>query len=448
MFKKILIANRGEIALRIIRAAKELNLKTVAVYSKVDKNSLHLRFADESVCIGPGPAHESYLNIPQIIAACEITGADAVHPGYGFLAENARFAEICEEHSVKFIGPSLESLKKMGNKTEALKIARKAGVPIIPGCDKIISDHQAQKVADDIGYPIIIKAAAGGEGKEIRIVRGEKNLIPSLLLAKREARAAFSNTHIYLEKYINKPRHVEIQILADNFGNMIHLGERDCSIQFRHQKLLEESPSGAVDTKLRKKMGEMALKVAKQARYTNVGTVKFLLDEKENFYFIEMITCIQVEHPVTEAVTGIDLVKEQICLSAGEKLKYYQKDISLRGHAIECRINAVDSFNDFSLSSGKITHFYMPGGPGVRIDSYVYAGYEVLSFYDPLIAKIIVHAPDRDEAISRMERTLEECVIENIATTIPLHLKIIRDEDFKQNRVDTHFIEELEEKEW
>lgn len=445
MFKKILIANRGEIALRIIRAAKELNIKTVAVYSEIDRDSLHVRFADESVCIGPAAAQESYLNIPRVIAACEITGADAVHPGYGFLAENAKFAEICEEHLVKFIGPSLEAIKRMGHKAEAIKIAKKAGVPVIPGCDEITSDRQAQKVADKIGYPVIIKASAGGGGKGMRIVREEENLVPSLLLAKREAEAAFSNSHIYLEKYIVKPRHVEIQLLADNFGNMIHLGERDCSIQFRHQKLLEESPSGAVDAKLRKKMGEMALKIAKQARYTNVGTVEFLLDENGNFYFIEMNTRIQVEHPVTEAVTGTDLIKEQIRLAAGEKLKYHQKDIPFWGHAIECRINAVDPFNGFSPSSGKITHFYMAGGPGVRIDSYVYAGYEVPSFYDPLIAKIIVHAPSREEAISRMERTLEECVIENIATTIPLHLKIMRDEDFKQNKVDTHF---LEEKEW
>lgn len=445
MFKKILIANRGEIALRIIRAAKELNIKTVAVYSKADEDSLHVRFADESVCIGPASAQESYLNIPRVVAACEITGADAVHPGYGFLAENAKFAEICEEHLVKFIGPSLEAIKRMGHKAEALKIAKKAGVPIIPGCDEITSDRQAQKAADRIGYPVIIKAAAGGGGKGMRIVREEKDLISSLLLARREAEAAFSNPHIYLEKYITKPRHVEVQILADNFGNMIHLGERDCSIQFRHQKLLEESPSGAVDAKFRKKMGEMALKVAKQARYTNVGTVEFLLDENGNFYFIEMNTRIQVEHPVTEAVTGTDLIKEQIRLAAGKKLNYHQKDIPFWGHAIECRINAVDPFNGFAPSSGKIAHFYMPGGPGVRIDSHVYTGYEVSSFYDPLIAKVIVHAPGRDEAILRMERTLEECVVENIATTIPLHLKIMRDEDFKQNRIDTHF---LEEKEW
>lgn len=440
MFKKVLIANRGEIALRVIRACKELGIKTVAVYSEADRDSLHVKFADEAVCIGPPPSKESYLNIPRIIAAAEITGADAIHPGYGFLAENADFAEICESSGIKFIGPSAESIRLMGDKATAKDTMRKAGVPVVPGSDGTISDlGEALQVAKKIGFPVIIKATAGGGGKGMRVAKSLDEFERLFVLARNEAEAAFGNPEVYIEKYIEEPHHVEIQVLGDQYGNVIHIGERDCSIQRRHQKLIEESPSPIVDEELREAMGAAAVAGAKSVNYEGAGTIEFLVDNKKNFYFMEMNTRIQVEHPVTEELYGIDLVKEQIRIAAGERIKKIK--VKPKNWVIECRINAEDPEKDFRPSPGKITVFHQPGGIGVRTDTHVYAGYTVPPYYDSLIAKLIVKGSDRLDAIKKMERALEEFIIEGVKTTIPFHLKVMRDENYRKGKFDTHFLE-------
>jgi len=440
VFKKVLIANRGEIALRVIRACKELGIKTVAVYSEADRDSLHVKFADEAVCIGPPPSKESYLNIPRIIAAAEITGADAIHPGYGFLAENEDFAEICESSGIKFIGPSAESIRLMGDKATAKDTMRKAGVPVVPGSDGTISDlGEALQVAKKIGFPVIIKATAGGGGKGMRVAKSLDEFERLFVLARNEAEAAFGNPEVYIEKYIEEPHHVEIQVLGDQYGNVIHIGERDCSIQRRHQKLIEESPSPIVDEELREAMGAAAVAGAKSVNYEGAGTIEFLVDNKKNFYFMEMNTRIQVEHPVTEELYGIDLVKEQIRIAAGERIKKIK--VKPKNWVIECRINAEDPEKDFRPSPGKITVFHQPGGIGVRTDTHVYAGYTVPPYYDSLIAKLIVKGSDRLDAIKKMERALEEFIIEGVKTTIPFHLKVMRDENYRKGKFDTHFLE-------
>ena len=440
MFKKVLIANRGEIALRVIRACKELGIKTVAVYSEADRDSLHVKFADEAVCIGPPPSKESYLNIPRIIAAAEITGADAIHPGYGFLAENEDFAEICESSGIKFIGPSAESIRLMGDKATAKDTMRKAGVPVVPGSDGTISDlGEALQVAKKIGFPVIIKATAGGGGKGMRVAKSLDEFERLFVLARNEAEAAFGNPEVYIEKYIEEPHHVEIQVLGDQYGNVIHIGERDCSIQRRHQKLIEESPSPIVDEELREAMGAAAVAGAKSVNYEGAGTIEFLVDNKKNFYFMEMNTRIQVEHPVTEELYGIDLVKEQIRIAAGKRIKKIK--VKPKNWVIECRINAEDPEKDFRPSPGKITVFHQPGGIGVRTDTHVYAGYTVPPYYDSLIAKLIVKGSDRLDAIKKMERALEEFIIEGVKTTIPFHLKVMRDENYRKGKFDTHFLE-------
>ncbi|MCS6875017.1 MAG: acetyl-CoA carboxylase biotin carboxylase subunit [Pyrinomonadaceae bacterium] len=441
--KKILIANRGEIACRIIWTCKEMGIKTVAVHSEADKEALHVRFADEAVCIGPAPSAQSYLNIPAIISAAEITNADAIHPGYGFLAESETFARVCEECNIKFIGPRPEVIKAMGDKVEARRTMKAAGVPILPGSSEPIkSVEEATKIAKEIGFPVIIKAAAGGGGRGMRIVRSLDELASSLELAQSEAQAAFKNSAVYIEKYIERPRHIEIQVLADENGNVIHLGERECSIQRRHQKLLEEAPSPVVTPELRRQMGEVAVKACKQIGYSSAGTFEFLLDEDGSFYFMEMNTRIQVEHPVTEMVTAIDIVRQQIRVAQGEDLGFRQEDIQLFGHSIECRINAEDP-ETFTPSPGKITGLNIPGGPGVRVDTAVYSGYVVPPFYDSMIAKLIVHAGTREFAIARMKRALEAMVVEGIKTTIPLHLKIMNDESFQKGDFSTKFMEEF-----
>lgn len=444
MFKKILIANRGEIAVRVIRACRELGIKTVAVHSDIDRDSMHVRLADESVCIGPAQASESYLNIPAIISAAEVTMVDAIHPGYGFLAENTKFADVCESCGIKFIGPSKESILKMGDKIQARRTMEKVGVPIIPGSEGSVSlsDPKLKKIAHKVGYPLIVKAAAGGGGKGMRIVRKGDDLEPAIAMAQTEAKAAFGSEEVYLEKYIEKPRHIEFQILGDKKGKVIYLPERECSIQRRHQKLLEESPSPAVDSKLRKKMGKAARRAAEAVKYFTVGTVEFLLDDDEEFYFMEMNTRIQVEHPVTEMVTGIDLIVEQIRLAAGETINYDSDDINIGGRVIECRINAEDPDHDFLPSPGLITAFFPAGGPGVRLDTHIYAGYTVPPCYDSLLAKLLVIHHDRAAAITRMERALKEFVIEGIKTTIPFHQKVLADESFRKGDFSTHFIEE------
>ncbi|MFA5500053.1 MAG: acetyl-CoA carboxylase biotin carboxylase subunit [Candidatus Omnitrophota bacterium] len=447
MFSKILIANRGEVALRIIRACKELGIRTVAVYSQADINSLHVRFADEAICIGSAPSSSSYLNIPSIISAAEIADVEAIHPGYGFLAEDDHFAEICDSCKIKFIGPTPENMRLMGDKMAAKDTARKAGVPIVPGSKAIVkSKEEALKIAKEIGYPVIIKAAAGGGGKGMRVCHNDVRLISALLTAQREAEAAFGNADVYIEKYIEKPRHVEIQILGDSHGHVIHLGERDCTIQRRHQKLIEESPSPILDSKLRKKISEAAIKCAKAINYVNAGTIEFLVDASGKFYFMEMNTRIQVEHPVTEAVTGLDLVKEQIRIAAGEKIPYKQEDIKFTGSAIECRINAEDPDKDFMPSPGKITMLDLPGGRGVRIDTHVYQGYEIPPYYDSMIAKLIVHGKDRNEAITICRRALDEFIVEPIKTTIPFHKKVMNNPMFIRGKYSTDFIERLFEK--
>jgi len=448
LFSKILIANRGEIALRIIRACRELGIRTVAVYSQADRSSLHVRFADEAICIGQPASSSSYLNIPAIISAAEITDVEAIHPGYGFLAENPHFAEICESCKITFIGPTPENIRMMGDKMAARTTMQKAGLPIVPGSVSAAkSKEEALKTAKLIGYPVIIKAAAGGGGKGMRICHNDLTLASSLITAKAEAEANFGNSDVYIEKYIDRPRHIEIQILADKYGHILHLGERDCSIQRRHQKLLEESPSPAVDQKLRKRLGEAALKGAKTVNYVSCGTIEFLLDRNNKFYFMEMNTRIQVEHPVTELVTGIDLIKEQIRVAAGEKLKFHQDNIQLRGAAIECRINAEDYENNFMPSPGKIDLLNLPGGPGVRLDTHIYQGYEIPPFYDSLIAKLITYGRNRQEAIKTMQRALSEFSVAPIKTTIPFHIKLLENPLFLKGEFSTHFVQDILQRE-
>ncbi|MBL7136550.1 MAG: acetyl-CoA carboxylase biotin carboxylase subunit [Candidatus Marinimicrobia bacterium] len=445
MIKKILIANRGEIALRIIRACKELNIPTVAIYSTIDSLSLHVRFADEAVCIGPANSQDSYLKQSQIIGAAEVTNSDAIHPGYGFLAENADFAQMCEDNEIHFIGPEPEVIRKMGDKAQARSTMIKAGIPVIPGTESVLSDFEAaRKMAVEIGYPIILKASAGGGGRGMRIVREPSELENTFLMASEEARSAFGNPDLYIEKLVEDARHIEIQILGDNFGNIAHLGERECSIQRRHQKLIEESPSPVVDQNMREKIGKIAVQAAKAANYSSAGTVEFLLDKDENFYFMEMNTRIQVEHPVTEMVTGIDILKEQVDLACGKKLPEWLKKFKLRGHAIECRINAEDPFKSFRPSPGKITSFHAPGGPGTRMDTHVYAGYEIPTNYDSLLGKLITHGRDREESLARMERALEETIIEGVSTSIPFHQAILRDSSFRSGNFHTGFLDSFQ----
>jgi len=444
MFKKILIANRGEIALRIIRACRELDIRTVAVFSEADRDSLHVRFADEDICIGPPISTLSYLNIPSILSAAMVTDAEAIHPGYGFLAENAHFSEVCEDCKLIFIGPSPEAIRKMGDKSEAKKTVAKAGVPVIPGSDdKVTTPEEAIEIAKKIGYPFILKASAGGGGKGMRLVRSELEISNAFLTASNEANKAFGDPSLYIEKYLEEPRHIEFQILGDKSGNIIHLGERECSIQRRHQKLVEEAPSVALDEHLRNKMGKAAVRAAKSVGYVGAGTVEFLLDKNKNFYFMEMNTRIQVEHPVTEMITGIDIVKEQIMIAAGEKVSISQKDVKIMGHSIECRINAEDSENGFRPCPGKIETYHAPGGPGVRVDSHAYEEYVIPSYYDSMISKLIVKGNDREEAIKIMHRALDEYIIEGIKTTIPFHLKIIENRDFLEGNLSTSFIEKM-----
>lgn len=439
---KILIANRGEIAVRIIRACKEMNIKTVAVYSEIDKDSLHTRLADEAICIGPAPSNKSYLSFKNIIEAANITGSDSIHPGFGFLSENSQFARICEESNIKFIGPSYKVIELMGNKSNAKELMKKAGVPTVPGSDGSIKGiKDAFEVAKKIGYPVMLKAAAGGGGKGIRIVNNERELESNYNIVKQEAKISFNDDEIYMEKFIENPRHVEIQILADEHGNVIHLGERDCTVQRRHQKVVEETPSTAIDEKLRNKMGEAAIKAAKAAGYTSCGTVEFLVDKHKNFYFMEMNTRIQVEHPITEERTGIDIVKNQIKIAAGEELKIKQKEIEFKGHAIECRINAENPGKNFRPCPGTITGLNLPGGKGIRIDSAIYEGYTIPPTYDSMIAKIIAYGANRNEAISKMKRALEETVIEGIDTNIDFLLEIIKNKNFIRGDYDTSFIE-------
>jgi len=442
MFKKILIANRGEIALRVIRTCKEMGIKTVAVYSTVDKESLHVKFADEAVCIGPPPSKESYLNIPRLIAAAEITNADAVHPGYGFLSENAKFAAICTQHNIKFIGPTPEHINKMGDKITAKETMIKAGVPVVPGSGGLLADFDdAKKTAKEIGYPVMMKATAGGGGKGMRIVWKENELQKAWDSAKTEAQASFGNDGMYMEKYIEEPRHIEIQVASDQFGTACHLSERDCSIQRRHQKLIEESPSPYMTDELREKMGEAAIKACNFINYEGVGTVEFLVDKYRNFYFMEMNTRIQVEHTVTEEVIDHDLIKEQIKIAAGIAIS--GKNYLPKLHAIECRINAEDPFQGFRPSPGKITNLHTPGGHGVRVDSHIYAGYVIPPNYDSMVAKLITVAQTREECITKMHRALSEYVIEGIKTTIPLHIKIMENEQFRKGDFTTKFMEDF-----
>ncbi|HXG88394.1 MAG TPA: acetyl-CoA carboxylase biotin carboxylase subunit [Vicinamibacterales bacterium] len=446
MFKKILVANRGEIALRVIFACRELGIKTVAVYSEPDENSLHVRFADEDICIGPARSAESYLNVPAIISAAEITGADAIHPGYGFLSESAYLAEVCEACHIRFIGPDPNVIRLLGDKAKARRAMKKAGVPMLPGSDgPVESEEQALKTAKEIGYPVIIKAVAGGGGRGMRIVHQPSELGHAFKTAQREAEAAFGRGDVYVEKYLEAPRHIEFQVLGDHHGNVIHLGERECSIQRRHQKLLEESPSVVVSDKVRRRMGAVVADAARAVQYTNAGTFEFLMDEKGNFFFMEVNTRIQVEHPVTEMVTGIDIVKEQIRVAAGERLSFKQSEVCFSGHAIECRVNAEDP-ETFVPSPGVIHAFSLCGGPGVRVDTAAHAECTISPYYDSLIAKVIAHGRDRQEAIARMKRTLEMSVVQGIRTTIPMHLKILSDPDFIAGRLSTHFMERYQPK--
>jgi acetyl-CoA carboxylase, biotin carboxylase subunit len=443
VFKKILIANRGEIALRVIRTCKELGIKTVAVHSTADNHSLHVHFADEDICIGPPSSKLSYLNMKQILAAAELTNADAIHPGYGFLSENAKFAEMCGENRMTFIGPSPDSIRSMGDKSSAKAAMKAAGVPCIPGSEGLVATlKDAIAAANVVGYPVIVKATAGGGGRGMRVALNEEELKKLYPLAASEAQANFGNGSLYLERYFTEPRHVEIQLMGDKHGNMVYLGERDCSIQRRHQKLIEESPSPAVTPEVREKMGKVAVAGAKGAGYYNAGTIEFLFDKDSSFYFMEMNTRIQVEHPVTEAVTGIDLVRAQILVAAGEKLEFSQKSITMAGASIECRINAEDPWNDFRPCPGTITDFHLPGGMGVRVDTHCYSGYEVPPNYDSMIAKLIVHAPTREMAIARMLRALDEFVIMGIKTTIPLHKRILAHPLFVKGQYTTKFLEQ------
>ncbi len=446
MFRKILIANRGEIALRIIWACRELGIKTVGIYSTADADSLHVRFADEDVCIGPPRNTESYLNIGAVIAAAEITDADAIHPGYGFLAESAHFAEVCEACKIRFIGPSPAVIRLMGDKAKAREAATAAGVPVLPGSKGPVSDdEEAMRIAGRIGFPVIVKASAGGGGRGMRIVSAPEEMVPALSTARTEAKAAFGVADVYIEKYLKDPRHIEFQILGDSFGNIVHLGERECSIQRRHQKILEESPATAFAPKLRRRMAESALKVARSVGYQNAGTVEFLLAEDGRYYFMEANTRIQVEHPVTEMVTGIDLIKEQIKIAAGESLAFRQEDIAHTGHSIECRINAEDP-ETFVPSPGTITTFHLPGGPGVRVDTAAHPECRISPYYDSMIAKLITRGNNRMEAISRMRRSLEVMVVEGIRTNLPLHRRILNDPDFIRGNLNTGFLERLLER--
>ena len=444
MFSKILIANRGEIALRIIRACKELGIRTVAVYSEADVNSLHVKFADEAICIGSAQSSKSYLNIPSIISAAEITDVEAIHPGYGFLAENAHFAEVCESCQIKFIGPRPESMKLLGDKMAAKVAMKKAGIPIIPGSKGVVKTKEdALRIAKDMKYPVIIKASAGGGGKGMRIAHNDIRLASAFYMAQSEAEAAFGIPDVYIEKCIENPRHIEFQMLADEYEHVVHLGERDCTIQRRHQKLIEESPSLSLDPKLRKKIGELAIKGTKSVGYVNAGTMEFLLDKDDNFYFMEMNARIQVEHPVTEMITGIDLIKEQIRIASGEKLGYEQCDIRIEGHSIECRINAEDPDNNFMPSPGKIERFHAPGGRGVRVDSHIYSEYVIPPYYDSMIAKLITYGKTRNEAIYIMQRALDEFVIRPLKTTIPFHRRVMSDDAFLRGKIDTSYVEKL-----
>ena len=444
MFSKILIANRGEIALRIIRACKELGVRSVAIYSEADVNSLHVRFADEAICIGGSPSSESYLNIPAIISAAEVTDVEAIHPGYGFLAENSHFAEICHSCNIKFIGPSVENMKLVGDKMAAKQAMKKAGLPVIPGSETVVKDKdQALKIAKRIKYPVFIKAAGGGGGRGMRIAHNDVRLASAFYMAKSEAELAFGVGDVYIEKSIDTPRHIEFQILADEHKNLIHLGERDCTIQRRHQKLIEESPLSAIDNKLRKRMGEAVIKGLKQIRYVNAGTVEFLLDKNKNFYFMEINARIQVEHPVTEMVTCIDLIKEQIKIASGEKLNIKQEKVNFNGHAIECRINAEDPDNKFMPCPGRIETYHAPGGRGVRVDSHAYVGYDIPSYYDSLLAKLIAHGNNRQEAIYTMQRALDEFIIEPVKTTLPFHKRVFSDQVFIEGRVHTGYVDKL-----
>ena len=443
MFRKVLIANRGEIALRVIRACRELDIHTVAVYSEADRESLHVRFADEDVCIGPPAARESYLNIPRIVAAAEITGADAIHPGYGFLAENAEFSEICERSNITFIGPTPAQIRQMGDKAVARQTMAGVGVPIVPGTDAIADPAEALQAAEEIGFPVLIKAAAGGGGKGMRVAQDSNDFARQFGMARQEAAAAFGDDSVYIEKYLARPRHVEFQVLGDQHGRVIHLGERDCSVQRRHQKLIEGAPSPALSEDLRERMGEAAVRGAASIDYVGAGTIEFLLDEDGSFYFMEMNTRIQVEHPVTEMATGFDLVKEQIRAAAGLPLSMPDQPITLRGHVIECRINAEDPERNFAPSPGTITTFHLPGGPGVRVDTHVYAGYRVPPFYDSLLGKLIVHAATREEAIKRMRHSLASFVVEGVHTTIPFLYDVMEHPGFVAGEVDTKFLERM-----
>jgi acetyl-CoA carboxylase biotin carboxylase subunit len=441
MFKKILIANRGEIALRIICACRELGIRTVAVYSEADENSLHVRFADEDVCIGPARSADSYLSVPAVLSAAEITGADAIHPGYGFLSESPYLAEVCEACHIKFIGPAPNIIRLLGDKARARRAMKKAGVPILPGSDgPVDGEEKALKIARELGYPVIIKAVSGGGGRGMRVIRVPGEMGKSLKTAQREAEAAFGVGDVYLEKYVENPRHIEVQVLGDHHGAVVHLGERECSIQRRHQKLLEEAPSVALTDRMRRKLGSTVVDAARAVQYTNAGTFEFLLDDKNNFFFLEVNTRLQVEHPVTEFLTGVDIVKEQIRIAAGERLSFKQGDVTFTGHAMECRINAEDP-DTFAPSPGVIRAFSVPGGPGVRVDTFAHSECTIPPYYDSMIAKIIVHGRDRQEAIARMRRTLEMTVIEGIKTSIPLHLRILNEPDFVAGRVNTSFME-------
>lgn len=441
MLKKVLIANRGEIAVRIIRACREMGIRTVAIYSEADKNALHTKLADEAVCIGPAPSNKSYLNMKGILEAACLTGADSIHPGFGFLSENSNFAKICEEMGIKFIGPNYKLIELLGNKSKAKETMKRAGVPVVPGSDGLIySKEQAVTLAEQIKYPVMLKASAGGGGRGIRVAYSKDELEKEYDLVKQEAKISFNDDSIYLEKFVENPRHVEIQVLGDEHGNAVHLGERDCSVQRRNQKVLEETPSGILDEKTRKKMGEVAVKAVKEIGYTNAGTIEFLVDKNKDFYFMEMNTRVQVEHPVTEMVTGIDIIKEQIKIASGEKLSFEQKDIVFTGHSMEARINAENPEKNFMPCPGTITELHLPGGNGVRVDTAIYAGYTIPPTYDSMIAKIIVHGKNRNESIAKLKSAISELVVDGITTNTDFILKILDDEDFKANNYDTSFI--------
>lgn len=441
MFKKVLVANRGEIAVRIIRACKELGILTVAVYSQIDKEALHTQIADEAICIGPYPAKDSYLNIKNILSACVLTGADAIHPGFGFLSENSKFAKMCKECNIKFIGPDYTSIELMGNKAKARELMKKSQVPVVPGFEGIIKDEKhALTIAKEIGYPIMIKASAGGGGKGIRIAKNDEEFKKGYNTAKAESLACFGDDTLYIEKFIEKPRHIEFQILADEYGNVVHLGERECSLQRKNQKVLEEAPSSVLNEKLRREMGEVAKRAAKACNYKNAGTIEFLLDKDNNYYFMEMNTRIQVEHPITEMVTGVDLLKEQLKIASGESLNFTQEDVEIKGHAIECRINAEDPENDFRPCPGLINELYIPGGLGIRLDSAIYCGYKIPHCYDSMLAKLISYGKDREEAITRMKRALSEFGVGGVKTNIEFQYSILEMEEFLKGEYDTSFL--------